>query len=125
MKFGIGKLDVGKGCQVYPCSNIAKNFIGVLSQPYYLNNLCLCDKHLSELKSLVGGEKEDLYKEFVQEMYNSSGSMTKANMIKFCADKNIQLPEDIQSMKNKDFMVLIFPDLFKKDEVNENAKTIG
>lgn len=124
-QLGIAKAVNKKYCSVVGNKDIATHYIGDVKSPHKPANIYVDEKILSELYKEIGLElgyvaddfkqpttdDNTLYEDYVKYLYSTSNSATKAGLMKFCEEHDIELPEDKDELKVKDYLDIIFPEL--------------
>lgn len=128
--FGITKIPNTRHCSVPGCKKNATHSIGNTKNYYQLKNLFLCDEHLEMLytelsKKYAQAMKDTLdernidddinsrlvIKDYLNALYDSNGTMSKAKMIEICQKYGVEIPEETPNMKT--LMEMLFKDEFK------------
>jgi len=135
--FGVWKVNGIKRCNVMGCKGIAHNYIGNNNSPNLRTNLFPCDKHLeiiyNELSNKYNTNTEplkptlnasntidnvnsqELTNKYLEMLYGSGGMTNKEKLKEFCTENGIKLPKDVDELKTKGYMELIFPGILVKE----------
>ena len=123
-KFGVGKVLKARHCSMFGCRKLGTTFIGDKDHPYLRSNFYLCDEHLNQvykqLQNQLGIEKDntngqELTNKYLEMLYNSGGMTNKEKLKEFCTENGIELPKDVDELKTKGYMELIFPEVLVKE----------
>jgi len=137
MELGIWKVKNSKKCDMhYTCKKTAKYYIGDKNKPQDIHNYYLCEEHLQLLydklqekyginaeplkptlnESSIGDNvnSQELTNKYLEMLYNSGGMTNKEKLKEFCTENGIELPKDVDDLKTKGYMELIFPKILVK-----------
>lgn len=124
-QLGIGKVKAPKYTSISCCKELATHYIGDIKAPYKQTNVYVNENQLKQLyldiSAVLGTPPEafkcptandnPLYEEYVKYLYSTSNSATKAGLMGFCKSHDINLPDNTDDLKVKDYLDLIFPEL--------------
>ena len=132
MELGIFEVRNSRKCGIhYSCKNSAKYYIGDKNKPQDPHNMFLCEDHLqllyNKLQERYGinaepqnttlnesntddkANSQELTNKYLEMLYNSGGMTNKEKLKEFCTENEIELPKDVDELKTKGYMELIFP----------------
>lgn len=122
-KFGAWDIKTRRYCSKANCKEIAEIYIGDNRTPNFRNNVYLCKTHatslLNDLRERYGNiemppvkEKENLFTgEYIKLQYQNSGVTSKAKLVEFCKENNIELPDDVNM---KGILKIMFPEVIEE-----------
>lgn len=134
MNLGIHKALNKRRCGIhYNCKQTAEYYIGDKNKPQDPHNYYLCAEHLelifnelakryninveqqngtlNEQNDNGNANSQSAIKDYLNALYDSNGTISKAKMAEICKEHGIEIPEETPNMKT--LMEMLFKDEFK------------